>query len=141
MIDVDWNPDQKKLKQFGIISLFGFGIIGAVLGLRFDWFANDQWTVPLVLWGIGIVSSVLAFVQPAFLKPTYWILTAISAVIGPMIATFIMGAIFLLLFLPLGLIFRLKGRDELHRKILPDAASYWSGKPPAQEATRYFRQY
>lgn len=141
MIAVDWNPDRKKLKQFGIISLFGFGVIGAVLGWRFGWFAKDEWTVPGILWGIGIVSAILAFVQPAFLKPLYWILTAISAVIGPVIATVIMGAIFCLVFLPLGLIFRLMGRDELHRKVLPDAPTYWSEKPPAQEAERYFRQY
>lgn len=141
MTEVDWNPDQKKLKQFGIISLFGFGVIGAVLGWRFGWFTEGKWLVPSILWGIGIVSAILAFIQPVLLKPLYWLLTAISAVIGPIIATVIMGAIYLLVFVPLGMIFRLKGRDELHRKILPDAPTYWSEKPPAQEATRYFRQY
>ena len=141
MIDIDWKPDQKKLKQFGIISLFGFGVIGAVLGWRFGWFAEGKWLVPGILWGIGVVSAILAFIQPALLKPTYLILTAISSVIGPIVAAVILGAVFLLVFLPLGIIFRLMGRDELHRKILPDAPSYWGEKPPIQESTRYFRQY
>lgn len=141
MIDIDWKPDQKKLKQFGIISLFGFGVIGAVLGWRFGWFAEGKWLAPGILWGIGVVSAILAFIQPALLKPTYLILTAISSVIGPIVAVIILGAVFLLVFLPLGIIFRLMGRDELHRKILPDAPSYWGEKPPIQESTRYFRQY
>jgi len=141
MTDIDWKPDQKKLKQFGIISLFGFGAIGAILGFRLGWFANDEWLIPGILWGIGVVSAILAFVQPALLKPTYLILTAISAVIGPIVATVILGAVFLLVFLPIGMIFRLMGRDELHRKTLPDAPSYWGDKPPSQDSTRYFRQY
>ena len=27
-IDVDWNPDKKKLKEFGWVSVIGFSVIG-----------------------------------------------------------------------------------------------------------------
>ena len=73
--------------------------------------------------------------------PSYLLLTAISAVIGPVIATLIMGLIFLLIFFPLGLVFRLMGRDELNLKLSQEIGSYWEARPDAQPPERYFRQY
>ena len=141
MVDIDWNPDQKKLKQFGWISLVGFGVIGLVAGWKFGLFAQQKMTVPGVLWGIGILSAILAMVKPTFLKPLYYVLTAISAVIGPIVATVIMALIYYLVFLPLGLVFKMMGRDELHRTVDPDAKTYWAPEPEEQEPKRYFRQY
>lgn len=141
MIDIDWKPDREKLRQFGWISLGGFGVIGGVLGWKFGWFAEGEWLVPAVLWGIGVLAALLSLVEPLLLKPLYLVLTAISAVIGPIVATVVMGVIFYLVFLPLGLIFRLAGRDELQRRLDPEAKSYWIESPGAQPPERYFRQY
>ena len=141
MTEIDWNPDREKLRQFGWISLGGFGVIGGVLGWKFGWFTEGSWLVPGILWGIGVLSALLALVEPLLLKPLYFALTAISAVIGPIIATVTMGAIFYLVFVPLGLIFRLKGRDELQRRLDPDAQSYWIESTGPQPPERYLRQY
>ena len=141
MTPIDWRPDEKKLKQFGWFALPGLGLIGAVLGWRLGWFAAGEWLVPVILWGTGLLSAILAFVRPRWLLPLYLLLTAISAVIGPVVATVVMGAIFLLVFVPLGLIFRLRGRDELHLKIDPGAITYWENAPPPVPVKRYFRQF
>lgn len=141
MIDIDWNPDREKLRQFGWFSLGGFGIIGTVLGWKFGWFAAENWIAPGILWGIGVLSALLSLTAPSLLKPLYLVLTAISAVVGPVVATVIMGLIFLVVFFPIGVIFKMRGRDELQR--YPDATlqSYWSPKPPPQSPDRYFHQY
>ena len=36
MIEMDWHPGEKQLKQFGWISLFGFPLIGVLLWWKFD---------------------------------------------------------------------------------------------------------
>ncbi len=141
MTPLDWNPDEKKLRQFGWFALPGFGLIGAVLGWRFGWFAAGEWLVPSLLWTVGAVSAVLAFVLPGWLKPLYLVLTAISAVIGPIVATLAMGLIFLTVFVPLGIFFRLRGRDELRLRPDPEAGTFWENSPPVPEPRRYFRQF
>lgn len=141
MIAVDFNPNEKKLKEFGFFSLGGFFLIGLILGLKFRWIQEGEWLVPAILWGIAVLSALLALVAPKLLKPSYLLLTAISAVIGPVISTIIMGLIFLLIFFPLGLVFKLMNRDELHLKLSPEINTYWEAKPQAQEPGRYFRQF
>ena len=141
MITVDFNPDEKKLKEFGFFSLGGFLVIGLILGLKFRWIQEGEWLIPGILWGVAVISALLALTAPKLLKPSYLLLTAISAVIGPIVATIIMGLIFLLIFFPLGLIFRLRKRDELHLKLSSGIKSYWEARPKAQPPERYFRQY
>jgi len=141
MIEIDWNPDRRKLRQFGWISLVGFGVIGLVLGWKFGWIAEGKWLVPGILWATGVVAAILGSIEPPLIRPLYWLLTAISAVIGPVIAFIVMALIFLLVFFPIGLFFRLRGRDELCRELHPEAATYWGPKPTEQEPARYFRQY
>lgn len=141
MVVLDWNPDREKLKQFGFISLGGFGLIGTVLGLKLGWFEAGNWLALSIVWGIGVVSAILAAINPGLLKPLYLLLTAISAVIGPVVAYVIMSLIFFLIFFPIGLVFRIMKRDELRLKLDRQAGTYWSGKPPLQDGMRYFRQY
>jgi len=138
---IDWNPDETKLRQFGWIALPGFGLIGAVLGWRLGWFASGQWLAPAALWGVGLVAALLACVMPRWLKPLYLLLSAVSAVVGPVVATVAMGLIFLFVFVPLGLLFRMRGRDELRLRPGPDAGTFWERSPRAPEPRRYFRQF
>jgi hypothetical protein len=53
----------------------------------------------------------------------------------------ILGAIFYLLFAPIGGVFRLFGRDVLARKRNLARETYWMRRSPHVEPRRYFRQY
>ena len=59
--------------------------------------------------------------------------------IGWVLSHLLLGAVFYCLFTPLGLIFRLIGRDALglRRSV---AVSYWRPKPAANDLRGYFRQ-
>jgi hypothetical protein len=45
------------------------------------------------------------------------------------------------LFTPIGLLFRLIGRDPLHRTRRAELETYWSPKPSADDPRRYFKQF
>lgn len=141
MVEIDWNPDRQKLREFGWISLAGFGLIGLLLGWRFGWIENGQWLFPSIIWSIGLLSAILALIAPLLLKPIYWIMTAISAVVGPIVATLILGLLFLLVFLPIGMFFRLRGRNWLQLKPDRQASSYWLPADPSPHPKQYFRQF
>ena len=45
------------------------------------------------------------------------------------------------LFTPIGLVFRLIGRDPLQRARRPGSESYWTPKPAPADLRRYFKQF
>jgi len=141
MTQVDWKPDRKKLREFGWFSLAGFGLIGLLLGWRFGWIQKGEWLYPGIFWGIGILTALLARIEPMLIKPVYWIMTAISAVVGPIIATVMLGLVFLFVFLPIGLYFSLRGRDELRLRSLAGQKSHWLPADVARDPKQYFRQF
>ncbi len=141
MIAIDWNPDESKLRQFGWISLGGFTFLGIIIGLKFGHFSTHSYAVPAVLWTIGLASALLALTKAQWLRPLYMVLMGFSAVVGPIMATIVLGLIFFLVFTPVSLLFRLIGRDELHRRIDHAAITYWATPAAPQPASRYFRQY
>ena len=52
-----------------------------------------------------------------------------------------MAVLFYGVFTPIGLFFRLIGRDPLHRRFQPEADTYWVARRPATDVRRYFRQF
>jgi hypothetical protein len=55
---VKWRADAAELRRFAISMLIGFGL----LGLFSIWRAKDITTSSLVLWTIGALLSIAAFV-------------------------------------------------------------------------------
>ena len=142
MIALDWNPDTRKLKQFGIISLVGFGVIGLMVAKHLGCFNGEgNWLPSQVLWGIGGISLVLAFLRPVLLKPLYILLSIFALPIGLVVSNLLLFLIYWGLFVTTGLLLRLTGRDPLGRKTAPDSTTYWVERQTAGSPERYFHQY
>jgi multisubunit Na+/H+ antiporter MnhG subunit len=63
---------------------------------------------------------------------------AMAIVLGRFMTRLLLTVFFFLVITPVGLIFRLMGRDALHRKLDRQAATYWIPKEyPIQDRTRY----
>lgn len=137
MIKIDWNPEVHKLKQFGLIGLFGFSAFGAILHLKFE--ADVTWLYALI--GVSVVSFVLSFVQAMLLKPLYVGLMVVAAPIGLVISYALMMVIYFGLFVPVGLLFRLFGRDPLQKYPDPSASSYWHVRGTPRAPASYLRLY
>ncbi|MCK6456570.1 MAG: hypothetical protein L6Q92_08585 [Phycisphaerae bacterium] len=146
MIQVNWNPDRNQLKGFGLISVVAFAAIGAWIWFRHSIFSIDLHPMTAartayLLWGVALLCLVLRAAAPVALRPLYLLLTAISLPIGFVLSHVLMALIFYGLFTPVGLFFRLIGRDALHRQIEPTAATYWVRRVPITDVKRYFRQF
>ena len=57
------------------------------------------------------------------------------------VSQIILAVMFFGLFTPIGLLFRLLGRDSLHRARRPELNSYWAPKPAPVDLRRYFKQF
>lgn len=142
MIALDWKPNTRKLKQFGVFSLFGFGVIGLLVADQLGCFdGSGTWLPSQIIWIVGAVSFVLAFVRPTLLKPLFLLLSIIAFPIGLVMGNVLLVGIYLGLFLPIGLIMKLVRKDPLHRKWDRSAASYWSNRSAVTSQERYYHQY
>jgi len=66
---------------------------------------------------------------------------AFSYPIGFVLSYVIMGTLFFLLITPVGLFFKLTGRDALNRRFEPDLPSYWIDSRPERPRESYFKQF
>ena len=146
LIEVNWKPDGRQLRRFGI---FAAVILVAVGGwafwrhalLWFDLTGQGARTAAVILWCVAGLCVILAAAAPRALLPLYWLLSAVGLPIGVVVSYLLMALLFFGIFTPIALCFRLIGRDALCRKFDRDAASYWVRRRRTDDVKRYFRQF
>jgi hypothetical protein len=74
---------------------------------------------------INILLPIIILIWPELLKKPQIIFTLFGEYMGMLIAKIVLFLLFWLVFLPLGLFFRLTGKDALQRSINKKAVSYW----------------
>jgi len=145
MIEINWRPDDRTLRQFGFIALFGFGFLAAIAWWELFVFSVGLGEKRQVVAGgfaaLACVSALFSLVAPRANLPIYLGLTLLSYPIGFVLSHLIMGFLFFGLITPVGLIFRLTGYDPLHRRFDPTAKSYWVDPRPRRGKDSYFRQF
>ena len=145
-VEIDFKPDRRKLRQFGLFAFVAFGLLGGLVlwlgGLPAIEFGSAAPTVAYVLFGLGVLAGVLALAHPPANRILFVGLAVVTFPIGFVVSYLMMGFIFYGLFTPIALFFRLIGRDILHREFEPGAKSYWVDRKPATGDTgRYFKQF
>jgi hypothetical protein len=145
LVELNLDPDRRTLRQFGFIAFAIFGLLGALVLWKGKILGIDLGTaarpVAYTLWGVGILSALFSLVAPRANRFLFLGLIVVTYPIGFVMSYVLMGAIFFLVILPVGLVFRLIGRDPLHRKLDPRAETYWVPHRKAENVERYFRQY
>jgi hypothetical protein len=145
MLDIKFNPSKKDLRNFGFIALVAFGLIGALVYWKrglfgFD-FGQATETVSYILWGLGLLSGLFSLVIPAANRALYVALSLITYPIGFVVSHVVMAFIFFVIITPVGLLFRVLGRDPLHRKFDRSAESYWDPHVARKDKASYFKQF
>jgi len=141
MIQIDWRPGDRKLRQFAIASLIGFPLIGFVLTrLLPPGVLAPSSTILLTAAALGAVVCLAGLIHPPVIRPVYVVMTAVALPIGLALGFVLMPLIYFGLFVPIGLALRVFGKDPMHRA-LGRAGSYWIKRPPTPAPATYFRQY
>ena len=145
MIELDLRPGEHTLRQFGFIALFGFGFLATIAW--FEWLifsfglGDAKPVVAGAFAGLAVVSALLSLVYPKANLPIYVGLAIVAFPIGFVLSYLIMGVLFYGLITPVGLFFKLTGRDAMHRKFDPAAESYWVPARAARDKESYFKQF
>ncbi|MBW7992615.1 MAG: hypothetical protein FVQ84_21720 [Planctomycetes bacterium] len=137
LIEIDWNPKSKQLQNFGKIALAASVIISLLLYLLKG--VAIQWC--LIIFAVGCIIFIISMISLKLTKMIYLGMILLTMPIGWVVSFILMAAFYYLLLAPLGLIFRLMGRDPLCRKFDPTAKSYWLSRQPPKGPEQYYHQF
>ena len=112
--------DNLGLRKFGLTT---GAIIVVLFAFLFPWIF-DMATMPIWPWLIAGLLWVPALLIPRVLRPVYTTWMKIGHGIGWVNTRIILGVLFYVLVLPMGLIMRLFGKDPMARKLDKSASSY-----------------
>lgn len=145
LVHLNLRPDPRQLRQFGLVALVAFGVIGGAILWRGGLFGLDFGAaarpVAYVLWGAGAGSALFSLVFPAANRPLYVTLAVFAFPIGFVVSHVVLAFLFFGILTPVALVFRLVGRDPLARRFEPERESYWVDLPEVTDAESYFRQF
>jgi hypothetical protein len=132
LFELNRRPTQRQLRQFGVVCLVAFPLLG--------WLWGGGPVAIGVLAAVGLVLAIVGLAVPRALAPVFVGLSMVTIPIGLVVGELALLFIFVALFLPLGLVFRLIGRDALELKPDRSAETYWRAKRRPDGVARYYRQ-
>ena len=133
--EINKNPSPKELAKFGAIVLAGLGIIGLVYNFYFH-----KESIAHGLWIAGGVVFVLSRIPPIG-RILYVLWMGLGITMGLITSPIILVVVFLLLITPVGLFFKLVGRDAMKRKLDRGASSYWEEYKENEDPATYVKQF
>jgi hypothetical protein len=136
LIDVDWNPPPRQLRQFAVLFLIFIGGFGTAL-----YFKGKPLIVSEILWNLALLVGVVGLLFPRLVRPVYVVMMAVALPIGMVVSTVLMVVIFYLVLTPIGVVARILGYDPMRRRPQPEQATFWIARPRTQDVRRYFRQF
>ncbi|HEY2894783.1 MAG TPA: SxtJ family membrane protein [Pirellulales bacterium] len=143
LVEMEWNPSERQLRQFGWIALVGLPLAGWL-------FAGKPWPISsattmqtIVIAGLAIAGALcaaLAATRPRFLRTPFVVAMLLALPVGMIVSELILAAIYFLVFAPVALFFKLIGRDALEQRLDRQATTYWRPKAQPNGVESYFRQ-
>ena len=137
LVKINWNPADKDLRNFGRIAITASLLVAillyAIKGLTLKWCA--------IIIGVGFFIFLCSILSKNFTRWLYLGLTLVTFPIGMVVSFVLLAVFYYLLITPVGLFFRLTGRDILQRKFDASAESYWHPRRATGSIKRYFNQF
>ncbi len=90
---------------------------------------------------LGGASLAFSLLWPPGNRPLFVLMSLVTYPIGFVVSHLALAILFFGVLTPVGLLFRLLGRDPLARRFEPDQPSYWVSLPRVTSKRDYFRQF
>jgi hypothetical protein len=134
--DIPFHPDRKTLRQFAGLWLVFFGGMALWQSL-----VRGHGSLGLSLGALALVVGLAGLARPEWIRLIYvgWMVLAFP--IGWTVSQVMLLLMYFGLFAPIALVFRLIGRDPLHRTRRTGIESYWTPKPAPADVKSYFQQF
>ena len=130
----DLKPSSKDVRMFAVILATAFSLVAwRVFDNTFPW--------GCVAYTAATVALVLAAVAWRSLTGIYRLWMGLAIMLGSVVMRVILTATYVVLFLPIGIVFRLTGKDPMRRKLEPEAATYWLPVAPVSDRASYLRKF
>jgi len=136
LIEIDWNPGARQLRVFGFSAVIASIVLAGAFVLL--WGLALVWAIVALAAGAAIL--LCSLVSPRAARVLYIALSAVGLPIGFVVSFVLLAAFYFLLLTPIALLFRLIGRDPLHRRFDHGDGSCWVPREPTTSLDRYFHQ-
>jgi hypothetical protein len=134
--EIPWSPPPRTLRQFAVLWTIIFGCLAAWEGWMYEREILAGWLAVL-----AFSFGPLGMIRPQSIRPIFvgWMILVYP--IGWLVSKAVLALLFFGVFWPIGVAFRLSGRDFLNRNYLACTKSYWKPKPAPRGPGSYLRQY
>lgn len=136
LVKINWQPDEKTLREFSEYWMFFLGMGAMPLALY-----RGHVAAAVALWTLAVVGRIVGAWRPQWLRPVFLGLTLLTWPIGWTVSHLAMAIVYYGVLTPVGLVFRLMGRDALQRRLDREATTYWEEYRPERDRARYLKQF
>lgn len=135
MIDINWNPSARQLRQFSLL-------LAAVLVAVAWWlYGKSTASVGLAVTLLAAAAGVVGWVRPGWMRVVYVVWMAAVFPIGWTVSHLLLAAIYYLVITPVGVIMRVCRYDPMQRRFDRTGKTYWKRRVDQDDTKRYFKQY
>jgi hypothetical protein len=111
--------NRAELRNFGLVT---GAILALLFGLFFPWLLEKP--IPSWPWVVAAVLGAWGLIAPISLRPVYRTWMKFGLLLSKITTPIVLGIVFYLVVMPMGLVMRLFGHDPMARRFDDDAASY-----------------
>jgi hypothetical protein len=133
--DIPWSPPARTLRQFAGLWIGCFGGLAGWHALQ----GHPTWAPSLA--ALAVTVGPLGLMRPRLVRPIFVAWMVVTFPIGWAVSRLALAFLFYGVFTPLGLWFRLSGRDLLGLRHRPERTTYWTLKPAVHDVHRYYRPF
>ena len=133
LVELNWNPTNRQLRQFAIICLFALPLAG--------WLGGGSRQAIGFLAIIGFTLAIAGVILPKAVTPVFLALTIVATPIGMVVGELAMLLIYFGVFLPIRGVFCLVNHDALQLKLDRNKDTYWQVKSRPTSLASYYHQW
>jgi hypothetical protein len=134
--DIQLSPSDRTLRHFAGLWLACLAALAGGQGL-----ARGRPVAAALLLAAAVVPGVAGLLRPRLLRPLFVGCAVLTFPAGWLTSTLLLTCLYYGLFVPLGLLFRLLGRDALNLRRRLGRASYWTARPVGEHPRRYLQTF